>query len=136
MSRLRTRGPLRFRPGVHSAPIGPNRRVDHAAPGRRIAPGRNGSGGLRAVASLVHRRTRLHASTTRRIAATALAVLGLLSTASAASADAPDLENLSAAQAEKLLQSGDISSVQLPRAYLSRIAAINKAGPGLNAVTQ
>src|SRR4051794_14159737 len=35
-----------------------------------------------------------------------------------------------------MLQSGQVTSVQLVRAYLARIAAINKAGPGLNAVTQ
>src|SRR4051794_4786955 len=35
-----------------------------------------------------------------------------------------------------MLKSGQITSVQLTRAYLARITAINKAGPGLNAVTQ
>src|SRR4051794_18723916 len=35
-----------------------------------------------------------------------------------------------------MLKSGQVTSVGLTRAYLARIAAINKAGPGLNAVTQ
>src|SRR4051794_12383204 len=35
-----------------------------------------------------------------------------------------------------MLKSGQITSVDLTRAYRARIAAINKAGPGLNAVTQ
>ncbi len=79
----------------------------------------------------------MHASTARRIAATALATLGLVSVTSVASADPIlDLENLSGAQAEQMLKSGQVTSVQLTRAYLARIAAINKAGPGLNAVTQ
>src|SRR3954447_12217335 len=79
----------------------------------------------------------LHASTARRIVATGLVAVGLLSTASVASADPLlDLENLSGAQAEQMLKSGQLTSVQLTRAYLARIAAINKAGPGLNAVTQ
>ena len=31
---------------------------------------------------------------------------------------------------------GDLTSVELTRAYITRIAALNKRGPGLNAVTQ
>ena len=73
----------------------------------------------------------------RRFAAAFLATAGLLACTSAAKADPVlDLENLSGAQAEQMLQSGQVTSVQLVRAYLTRIAAINKAGPGLNAVTQ
>ncbi|MDA0159779.1 amidase family protein [Solirubrobacter ginsenosidimutans] len=67
----------------------------------------------------------------------ALATAGLLTCTSAAMADPSlDLENLSGAQAEQMLQSGQVTSVQLVRAYEARIAAINKSGPGLNAVTQ
>jgi amidase len=73
----------------------------------------------------------------RRFAAAFLATVGLLACTSAAKADPVlDLENLSGAQAEQMLQSGQVTSVQLVRAYLTRIAALNKAGPGLNAVTQ
>jgi amidase len=46
------------------------------------------------------------------------------------------LETLTGAQAEQMLKDGQITSVQLVRAYMARIAALNKAGPGLNAVTQ
>ncbi len=73
----------------------------------------------------------------RRFVAACLATAGLLACTPAAKADPIlDLENLSGAQAEQMLQSGQVTSVQLVRAYLARIAAINKAGPGLNAVTQ
>jgi len=51
-------------------------------------------------------------------------------------AAALDLDTLSGAQAESMMQHGELTSVQLTKAYLARIAAINKAGPGLNAVTQ
>src|ERR1700754_2362035 len=61
----------------------------------------------------------------------------MLACASTARADAPlDLESLSGTQLEAMLKSGQVTSVQLVRAYEARIAAINKAGPGLNAVTQ
>src|ERR1700754_2748897 len=47
-----------------------------------------------------------------------------------------DLETLTGAQAEKMMARGQLTSVQLTRAYLARIDALNKRGPGLNAVTQ
>ena len=47
-----------------------------------------------------------------------------------------DLENLTGLQAIKMMEDGDLTSVQLTRAYLPRIAALNKRGPGINAVTQ
>jgi amidase len=77
------------------------------------------------------------ASTARRFVATALIAIGLLGFTSVAKADPTlDLESLTGTQAEQMLQSGQITSVQLVRAYLARIAALNKSGPGLNAVTQ
>ncbi len=56
-----------------------------------------------------------------------LAVLG----ASVASAAPLDLENLTGVEAEKLMQEGKLTSVQLVKAYEARIQALNKAGPGL-----
>jgi amidase len=47
-----------------------------------------------------------------------------------------DLETLTGAQAEKMMADGELTSVQLTQAYLVRIDALNKRGPGLNAVTQ
>ena len=47
-----------------------------------------------------------------------------------------DLEQLTGLQAEQLMAAGKLTSVQLTRAYLDRIDALNKRGPGLNAVTQ
>jgi hypothetical protein len=43
-----------------------------------------------------------------------------------------DLENLTGLDAEKLMQEGKLTSVQLVKAYEARIQALNKAGPGLN----
>ena len=34
------------------------------------------------------------------------------------------------------MEDGELTSVQLTRAYIDRIEALNKSGPGLNAVTQ
>jgi amidase len=78
---------------------------------------------------------------TRRLLAAWLLALGLLVSlglmASAqASASSLDLETLSGVKAEKMLRSGELTSVELVNDYEARIAAINKAGPGLNAVTQ
>ena len=50
--------------------------------------------------------------------------LGLLTFTSAAHADpALDLENLSGSQLETMLKSGQVTSVQLVRAYEARIAS-------------
>jgi amidase len=68
----------------------------------------------------------------------ALAILALLLLGGAASAHAAqlNLEGLSGTEAEEMLEDGELTSVQLTEAYLGRIDALNKAGPGLNAVTQ
>ncbi|GAA4586545.1 hypothetical protein GCM10023194_33020 [Planotetraspora phitsanulokensis] len=47
-----------------------------------------------------------------------------------------DLEKLTGAQAEAMMAKGQLTSVELTQAYLDRIEALNKRGPGLNAVTQ
>ncbi|HWI71779.1 MAG TPA: amidase family protein, partial [Baekduia sp.] len=76
-------------------------------------------------------------SSTRRRVALACALAGALglSTAPAQAADPVlDLENLSAAQLEDQMDDGDLTSAQLTRAYINRIAALNKRGPSLNAV--
>lgn len=64
--------------------------------------------------------------------------LGLFHLAGTARAAVPELnlETLTASEAEKMLQSGELTSVQLVKAYEARIEAINKSGPGLNVVTQ
>jgi amidase len=80
----------------------------------------------------------------RRVLLAAFVVLCLLlATALAggvggARAAAPvlDLEHLSGAEEEAMLARGEVTSVQLVEAYAERITALNKAGPGLNAVTQ
>jgi hypothetical protein len=53
-----------------------------------------------------------------------------------AAAPVLDLEHLSGAEEEALLGRGEVTSVQLVEAYAERITALNKSGPGLNAVTQ
>jgi Asp-tRNA(Asn)/Glu-tRNA(Gln) amidotransferase A subunit family amidase len=45
-----------------------------------------------------------------------------------------DLENLTVAQMQQQMAAGQLTSVQLTRAYLNRIAQVNSRGPGLNAV--
>jgi Asp-tRNA(Asn)/Glu-tRNA(Gln) amidotransferase A subunit family amidase len=47
-----------------------------------------------------------------------------------------DLETLTGAQAEAMMAKGRLTSVELTQAYIDRIEALNKRGPGLNAVTQ
>jgi amidase len=75
----------------------------------------------------------------RRRLSLMLALIGLLSCLTASIARATptlNLETLSGAQEEQMLAAGQITSVDLVRAYLARISALNKSGPGLNAVTQ
>jgi len=62
--------------------------------------------------------------------------LALFHYASSAQAATPNLETLTASEAEKMLESKEITSVQLVKAYIARIEALSKAGPGLNVVTQ
>ena len=45
-----------------------------------------------------------------------------------------DLESLTVAGAQELMDAGTLTSVELTQAYLDRIAALNSRGPGLNAV--
>ena len=47
-----------------------------------------------------------------------------------------NLETLTGLQAEQMMADGKLTSVELTNAYIARIAALNKQGPGLNAVTQ
>jgi Asp-tRNA(Asn)/Glu-tRNA(Gln) amidotransferase A subunit family amidase len=63
-------------------------------------------------------------------------VCGGLIGGSAAAIAAPNFETLTGGEAEKLLQEGKITSVELIKGYEARIQAINRSGPGLNAVTQ
>ncbi len=46
-----------------------------------------------------------------------------------------DLETLTGAEAVSLMAAGKLTSVDLTKAYIDRITALNKRGPGLNAVT-
>jgi amidase len=79
----------------------------------------------------------------RRLLAGALVALGLLVSfglanyvSSAQAAPTLNLETLTATEAENMLQSGELTSVELVKDYMARIEAINKSGPGLNVVTQ
>ncbi|NAS25323.1 hypothetical protein GT755_27020 [Herbidospora sp. NEAU-GS84] len=46
-----------------------------------------------------------------------------------------DLETLTGAEAISLMAAGKLTSVELTKAYIDRITALNKRGPALNAVT-
>ncbi|HEX4484277.1 MAG TPA: amidase family protein, partial [Solirubrobacteraceae bacterium] len=78
----------------------------------------------------------------RRLLATVLAAVGLLvalammNDISSARAATLNLETLTASEAEKMLESGELTSVELVKDYIARIEAISKSGPGLNVVTQ
>lgn len=79
------------------------------------------------------------AQVARRLMACAAvaASLGAASAVPAMAADPVlDLEKLDGPTAIKMMEDGDLTSVGLTRAYIKRIAALNKRGPGLNAVTQ
>ena len=66
----------------------------------------------------------------------AAAVIGCALWAAPAHAAELNLETLDGPTAEKMMEEGKLTSVELTRAYIARIAALNKRGPGLNAVTQ
>jgi amidase len=71
--------------------------------------------------------------TRSRGVAAALAVFALAATP-AASAAPPDLETTSATELAERMAGGELTSLELTRAYLDRIAAVNQRGPALNAV--
>ena len=56
--------------------------------------------------------------------------------APASAAEPLDLETLDGPTAVRMMDQGTLTSVELTRQYIARIAALNKRGPGLNAVTQ
>src|SRR5829696_6527980 len=59
----------------------------------------------------------------------------LFAASPAIAADPPlDLERLTVAEIQTKMAAGQLTSVQVTRAYINRIAAVNARGPGLNAV--
>src|SRR3954454_19683910 len=64
------------------------------------------------------------------------ALVGALLFAAPARAAAPplDLERVSVSDLQTKMAAGQLTSVQLTRAYIDRIAAVNARGPGINAV--
>src|SRR6202000_597655 len=65
----------------------------------------------------------------------ALAALGMLALAPApAHAATIDLEKTSATELESLMVQGKLTSFELMRAYIDRIAEVNQRGPSINAV--
>src|SRR5688500_17028898 len=70
-----------------------------------------------------------------RRAAVLACALGAVSSAPAHAAPL-DLETLDGPTAVRMMEQGTLTSVELTRQYIARIAALNKRGPGLNAVTQ
>src|SRR3954468_24235793 len=58
----------------------------------------------------------------------------LLAAPANAADPALDLERLSVSDAQTKMAAGQLTSVQLTRAYINRIAATNSRGPGINAV--
>ena len=74
----------------------------------------------------------------RRAVAGLMIAAGLAGVAAQpARAQAPiDPETLTAADAGRMIKAGKITSVELTQLYIDRISALNKSGPGLNAVTQ
>src|SRR4051794_33017315 len=71
-----------------------------------------------------------------KVLSVACVVAGLLLAAAPARAADPalDLERLTVADLSSKMAAGQLTSVQLTRAYINRIAAVNSRGPGLNAV--
>ena len=62
----------------------------------------------------------------------ATAVFGVM--AAPAGAAVPDLERTSATELEAKLSAGELTPVELTKAYIDRIAAVNQRGPAINAV--
>ena len=67
---------------------------------------------------------------------TALACALVAAVSAPAHAAELNLETLDGPTAVRMMDAGELTSVELTRAYIARIAALNKRGPGLNAVTQ
>src|SRR5215813_6188939 len=66
----------------------------------------------------------------RRLLATAICVLVVDN--APATAQVLDLEKLDGQTAIKMMEEGTLTSVALTQAYIDRIKALNKRGPGLN----
>src|SRR4051794_26265482 len=71
----------------------------------------------------------------KTVVAFALATVLLVTPRVARAADPPlDLERLTVSDLQQRIAAGELTSVQLTRAYINRIAAVNARGPGINAV--
>ena len=62
--------------------------------------------------------------------------LFFLAGGSAKAARPLDLDTLDGPEATAMMERGELTSVELTKAYLARIKALNQQGPGLNAVNQ
>jgi amidase len=69
-------------------------------------------------------------------AVTAASLFAVLTAPALADGRVLDLEKLDGPTAIEMMENRKLTSVELTRAYIDRIAALNKRGPGLNAVTQ
>src|SRR6185503_5309122 len=64
-----------------------------------------------------------------------LLAVALVGPQAALAADPPlDLERATVSELQQKLAAGELTSVQLTRSYINRIAAVNARGPGINAV--
>src|SRR3954469_7625921 len=71
----------------------------------------------------------------KTVVAFALATVLLVTPRVARAADPPlDLERLTVSDLQQRIAAGELTSVQLTRAYINRIAAVNARAPGINAV--
>jgi Asp-tRNA(Asn)/Glu-tRNA(Gln) amidotransferase A subunit family amidase len=68
--------------------------------------------------------------------ATATTLLAVQAAPALAADPVLDLEKLDGPTAIAMMEHGTLTSVALTKAYIARISALNKRGPGLNAVTQ
>ena len=75
-------------------------------------------------------------SKTSSVILSLLLTLAIATAASAKRKGPLDLETLTAPEARALMESGQLTAVELTKAYIKRIEALNKRGPGLNAVSQ
>lgn len=85
-----------------------------------------------------------HTPLTRSTSIHILIILGLMVPVTGAADDRHEhgrhkvlnLETLTGLEAVEMMARGELTSVELTQAYIDRIDALNKRGPGLNAVTQ
>src|SRR5690606_22277711 len=116
--------------------VHPTCRLDRLVQEESDVKGRNDLGPIPPVRARAARISHAHRAPPVLALLLAAGACFLVAGAAPVRAQPLDLERLDGPTAIAMMEKGQLTSVRLTKMYIERIEALNKRGPGLNAVTQ